>query len=734
VDGLGTALAPDPLSPRAHPSGESLKLAVVIVHYNSSADLDTCLVSLTACAPSVDHRVVVVDNASKDEGLEAVHRKHSECLWIFNQENVGYSRGSNRGIAQVEADFYLILNPDVVVQPGALDRLLAFAEAHPRAGLVGPQLLNTDGSIQDSCRRFYTLKTLLLRRTFLGRIFPGSRTVHLHLMQDFDHRTSRPVDWVLGGCLLVRRSAMERVGPMDERFLLYFEDVDWCYRMWQAGFEVQYTPEARFEHHHRRESAKGKFSKSFWLHLGSLISFYEKWGMFVWLMKKWREPMLVFLLWTLDMVGLTAAFGIAYSLRGTMGGLFAEPLFPLAEYRPLLLFSWLLASLTFLLTGRYRPDRLRSARSVPEHLQQVGVVAILLLASTYLGHLEVISRAVLLMFIPLLAVVTAAGEEVFRRILRRLEQGHLSLERTLLSGNPQRIGAWLAGAGNLADQGVDVAGYVAEGPNGDGLPPLGEGDIPWLGNPKDVLEVVQRYRISQVVFWERPGPGDDAWSTLAALRRLRVRLRWQIDDVWLLAASARAEVFGGVLSAVKGSGSGTAARVVGGRLLSLLAVLVLGLGGFLPWIWFRLITIPAGRGRFLKVWVSDLWGHHPQLTLAVSATGRVLPLPLQWALAGPLFKGSIALVGPRPLTAGRVDAPRDPGAVLAFWRGEPRPPGLTGPWSRIGATGAIGNIRDHLRQLWIDPGGFGTLGAGGGSAGMTPDGSAEQAGSRGEVS
>jgi len=398
-----------------------LKLAVVIIHYNSSADLDKCLASLAACAPAVEHRVVVVDNASVDKGLDEVHRNHPDCLWIFNKENVGYARGCNRGMAQVDAEYYLILNPDIVVQPGALDRLLDFADAHPRAGVVGPQLLNTDGSIQNSCRRFYTLKTLLLRRTILGRIFPDSRTVHLHLMDDFDHQTSRPVDWILGGCMLARRSAMERTGPMDERFFLYFEDVDWCYRMWQAGFEVQYTPDARFVHHHRRDSAAGKFSKSFWFHLGSLISFYEKWGMFVWLMKKWRDPLLVFLLWTLDMAGLTAAFGLAYALRGAMGGLFAEPLYPVAEYMPLLMFSWLLASLTFLLTGRYRPDRPgrhRGARSLPEHLQQIGVVAVLLLASTYLGHLEVISRAVLLMFIPLLAVMTAAGEGMFRRILR----------------------------------------------------------------------------------------------------------------------------------------------------------------------------------------------------------------------------------------------------------------------------------------------------------------------------
>ncbi len=711
-----------------------MKLAVVIVHYNSSSDLENCLASLAACAPAVEHRVVVVDNASQDEGLDEVHRNHPECLWIFNKENVGYSRGCNRGMAQVQAEYYLVLNPDIVVQPGALDRLLDFADAHRRAGLIGSQLLNTDGSVQDSCRRFYTLKTLLLRRTFLGRIFPDSRTVQLHLMKDFDHQSNRPVDWILGGCMLVRRSAMERTGPMDERFFLYFEDVDWCYRMWQAGFEVQYTAEARFEHHHRRASAQKKFSKSFWHHLGSLISFYEKWGMFVWLMKKWRDPLLVFLLWTLDMVGLTVAFGLAYSLRRAMGGLFAEVLYPFSEYVPLLLFSGLLASLTFLLSRRYDPRRHRSSRSLTQHLQQVGIVGVLLLASTYLGHLEVISRAVLLMFIPLLAVFTAAGQELFRRILRRLEQGYLSLERTLLSGAPGPIRTWLAAAGNLADQGVDVAGYLAEGSLDGGAPPLGEGDVPWLGSPSDVLEVVQRYRISQVVFWDRPAPGDEAWVILAALRRLRVRLRWQVDDVWLLAADARAEVFGGALSAVKGSGSGTAVRALGGRLLSMAAGTILGLVGLLPWVFFRLVMVPAKRGRLARVQVSDLWGHHPRLTLAVSSSGHVLALPWQWALSGSLLKGEIQLAGPRPLTAGRVEAPRDPEAVLAFWRGDPRPPGLTGPWAGSRSAGNVGSYSAQLRQLFMDPGGFGTLGAGEDMAGPSPEDSADRARYPGKVS
>jgi len=686
-----------------------LKLAIVIVHFNTSRDLDRCLGSLAAYPPSCEHRVIVVDNASTEPGLDEVRRRFPDCLWILEEENTGYARGCNRGLAAAEAEYHLVLNPDIVAQPGALDALVAFADAHPRAGIVGPQLLNEDGSIQESCRRFYTFRTLLLRRTFLGRIFRDSRTVRLHLMKDFDHRTARPVDWVLGGCLLVRRSAMLRTGPMDERFFLYFEDVDWCYRMWQAGFEVQYAPDARFEHRHRRASAQGRFNRSFWLHLASLISFYEKWGMVVWLVKKWREPLLVFLLWALDMAALAGSFLLAYGARGLLGDLFPESLFPLAEYRPLLVFAWLLATATFLMTGRYRPDRIRRGRGAGEHLQQIGIVSVLLLASTYLGHMEVISRAVLLMFIPLFAATTALGAALFRRLRARLERGRLSLDRTLLCGPAREVGAWLQDAGDLTAQGVDVAGYLAEPAAGGGLPPLDAGRVPWLGLPGEILEVVTRYRISQVVFWDRPAAGEEGWRLLASLRRLRIRLRWQVEDVWLLAAGARADLFGGRLSAVRGTATGSALRLVGGRLLAVAAGLVLGVLGAAPWLVLKSVRRPRGTAAIRAVVATDLWGHDPRLRLAVDAEGRVLPLGWQWSLAPALLAGRVALTGPRMLTAGRRDAPRAPDSILEFWRREPRAPGLSGSWA-AGGGGQAARVAAIIRQLWFDPGGFGILG------------------------
>lgn len=683
-----------------------VKLAVVIVHYNTSDDLGRCLESLTAYPPSVDFRIVVVDNASQDEGLADVHRRFPDCEWIFNCSNEGYARGCNLGMSRIDAEYYLILNPDVVAKPGALTRLLEFADAHPRAGVIGPQLLNENGTIQHSCRRFYTFGTLVLRRTFLGKFFPHSRTVRRHLMGDFDHRSSRPVDWVLGGCLLARREAVARTGPMDERFFLYFEDVDWCYRMWRAGCEVLYTPDARFVHRHRRASAKGALDRSFWLHLGSLISFYDKWGALMWLLKKWRDPLLLMVMWLLDMVGLAAAFGLAYGLRAAGQAAFSEDLYPFAEYRPLLLFGLLLATLTFLLSGRYRGEYLRHPRPPGAHLQQTAIVAVLLLASTYLGHLEVVSRAVLIVFVPLLVVATALGDRLVRRVLRRLERGRLTLERTLLVGPAAQWRSWLADAGDLAAQGVDVAGFVDEPGALESLPPLADATVPWLGRPAEAAAVAERYRISQVVFRELPAPGDPLWTAVGALRRLRVRLRWLGDGVWLLAAAARSENFGGGPSAVQGQAGRRAAAALGRRLLGVAAGLVLGLLAVLPWAWLKLVDVRRGRARVARVTVWDRWHAATELTLGRDADGPVRGLLWQWPLAWSLLAGRVVPWGDRA----RVDEPPQPPptaeALMDFWRAEPAPPGLTGAWA---ARDGEAPLRAALSRLWRDPGGFGNV-------------------------
>ena len=694
TDGMKTGAVP--------PGGGGLDLNIVIVHYNTSDDLARCLESVFANPPRCSFQVTVVDNASTDPGLAAVRERFTGVDWIMSGQNTGYARGCNRGMAAHPAQWYLLLNPDIVVQPGALDAVLACGRSHPRAGIIGPQLLNEDGSIQDSCRRFYTLRTLLLRRTFLGRLFPDSDVVARHLMRDFDHLSNRPVDWVLGGCMLVSHAALERCGPMDERFFLYFEDVDWCYRMWQAGCEVLYTPDARFVHRHRRASARGAFTRSFWLHLGSLISFYEKWGALVWLLKRWREPLLMLLFWVLDMAAVSAGFVAAWAVRKLAGPLFAQPVFPFSEYAPLLGYTLLLSSVVFWGSGRYAPGGLRDKGTWAQDLQRAGTVFMLVLASTYLGNMDVVSRAVLLVFAPLLVAGLRGTRRLLRGVMARLERGRLALERTLLVGPPGVLADWLAAAGDLTASGVDPVGFVCDHDEYGALPPLDGGRVPWLGATAELPEVVRRYRVSQVVIWPQGDAGTGTLRLWGALRRLGVRLRWQSEQAWLLAAGARAEVFGGTLGAVRGPGQTRWLRGALRRAGDVAAGAILAVVSGPVRLWDR-VRGRIGRDILLRgIRLADPWGFDATVAVACAPDGQVLGMVRQWDLALALLQGRITFTGPFTLADGLRWREPDPVAKLAFWTGDPVPCALRGPRTGHGPEGA---------GFWNRPGGLDFLDA-----------------------
>ena len=254
-----------------------MKLLVILVNYNTSELLLKCLESLEKQNIDVDYRVVVVDNNSQDGGVERLHKEYSDVTVIHNTTNGGYAKAVNQAIREFNSDYIMLLNPDIKVKPGSIEHMLDFMKKTPDAGIVGGKLLNPDGTLQYSCRTFYTLPVILWRRTFLGKLFPNSKILSRHLMLNWDHHSVREVDWMLGACLMIRRSALKEVGLMDERFFLYFEDVDWCYRMKKGGWKVYYLPDAEMVHDHQRQSAQGFMNKTLVYHIMSMFHFYDKW-------------------------------------------------------------------------------------------------------------------------------------------------------------------------------------------------------------------------------------------------------------------------------------------------------------------------------------------------------------------------------------------------------------------------------------------------------------------------
>jgi GT2 family glycosyltransferase len=193
--------------------------------------------------------VIVVDN-SHTVGATGVLRTFPDVRLVESRTNVGFARACNRGMAFARAPRILLLNPDTVVDAGAIATLARHLDRNPGVGAVGPRLLNPDGTLQFSCRRFPRPWSIFFGRyALLTRFFPGNRLSREYLYSDWDHRETRAVDWVSGACVMVRRETLERVGPLDDGYFLFVEDMDWCRRIRAADLDVTYLPEATVMHH-----------------------------------------------------------------------------------------------------------------------------------------------------------------------------------------------------------------------------------------------------------------------------------------------------------------------------------------------------------------------------------------------------------------------------------------------------------------------------------------------------
>ena len=227
-----------------------MDLSVILVHYRSPAALEACLAALAPESRGLASEVLVVDNDSRDGTPAALAARHPEVRVIANADNVGYARAVNQGIAATTGEFVLVMNPDCELKPGAIGTLLAHLRGAPRTAIAAPQILNPDGALEFSARSFPGPLTFLFNRySLLTRLFPGNPWSRAYLLTDWDHASTRAVDWLSGACLMVRRAAIAAVGGMDEAFFMFNEDVDWCRRMKLAGWSNDYVPAAVAVHH-----------------------------------------------------------------------------------------------------------------------------------------------------------------------------------------------------------------------------------------------------------------------------------------------------------------------------------------------------------------------------------------------------------------------------------------------------------------------------------------------------
>lgn len=254
----------------AGPAGRVASIAVVFVATDERYTLLAAIESLFASRPGSPLEVVVVDNASEDGSGGEVKRRWPEVQVLRNERRRGLNANLNAGMAATSAPFVMTCNCDIGFHPGAVDLLAAFLDAHPCAGIAAPQLVFPSGERQPCARRWYTVRSLLALRWPWVRDEMAYPSVRASRYADWDYARPRSVEWVHGTAPMLRRAAIEEVGPLDEGYRVYWGDLDLCMRLHEAGWEVWCVPKAVVTHVWQRASSRG-LSRAWWSHLAALL-------------------------------------------------------------------------------------------------------------------------------------------------------------------------------------------------------------------------------------------------------------------------------------------------------------------------------------------------------------------------------------------------------------------------------------------------------------------------------
>jgi GT2 family glycosyltransferase len=262
---------------------EGIDLSISIISTNERHHLVNLLPTINPSCTTHTLEVFVIDNASTDGTTKLVREKYPEFNIIRQDKKKGFSSNNNKALQQSSGDLFLVLNPDTRLPEHGLDSMIEFHKSHNEAGLSTALLINPDGSIQYTARRFPKPSAVLLRYLGIDNLWANNPISRRYLLMDWDRSDVRSIDWSLGAFLLGRRDFLLSLNGFDETFdPLYYEDIDLCFRVKKAGKQVLFNPDVRITHEYHRESAKGCFNKMTYYHLRNILRFFSKNGIPVW--------------------------------------------------------------------------------------------------------------------------------------------------------------------------------------------------------------------------------------------------------------------------------------------------------------------------------------------------------------------------------------------------------------------------------------------------------------------
>ncbi|MBN1779473.1 MAG: glycosyltransferase family 2 protein [Candidatus Buchananbacteria bacterium] len=253
-----------------------MELSIIIVNWNVEKLLERCLESIYKYQGNLELEVIVVDNASKDRSLEMIKNNFPQVKLIVNQANRGFAAANNQGIEIASGRYLLLLNPDTEIKENSLHQSLEFFRTQEKVGVMGCKILNPDGSLQPSVRRFPTITAVILILSKIAKLLPNLPALKKYLAKDFDYRESQAVDQVMGAFFLIKRELIEQIGVLDERFFIWFEEVDFCYRAKKAGWQIWYYPDAEIIHYGGSSFKQALVVRKQWLFFQSALKYFVK--------------------------------------------------------------------------------------------------------------------------------------------------------------------------------------------------------------------------------------------------------------------------------------------------------------------------------------------------------------------------------------------------------------------------------------------------------------------------